>query len=105
MELTRVAAECQFKPLARLQRLGSPIVDAVVEGTLHDFWAELGEQLGVPLGITDAGEVNKALGLPECNTGANRRTTTQTSLSFRSRETLWGTGGSCPALATCGASG
>lgn len=62
MELTRVAAECQFKALARLQRLGSPIVDAVVEGTLRDAWVELGEQLGVPVGITDAVEVSKALG-------------------------------------------
>ncbi|KAH9360345.1 hypothetical protein HPB48_019525 [Haemaphysalis longicornis] len=57
MELTRVAAKCQFKALARLQRLGSPIIDAVVEGKLRHAWAELGEQLGVPRDITDPVEV------------------------------------------------
>ncbi|KAH9371640.1 hypothetical protein HPB48_022422 [Haemaphysalis longicornis] len=61
LELARVAAECQLKSLARLQRLNSSTVDAVIEGPLMDCRGTLSDSLGVPHGISGAEELFAAV--------------------------------------------
>ncbi|KAL1466602.1 hypothetical protein MTO96_042620 [Rhipicephalus appendiculatus] len=61
LELPRVSAEVQVKCYARLQRLGSPIVHAVLEGALDGFRPELEGKMGVQSGIVEASSLNKAL--------------------------------------------
>lgn len=53
MELSRVSAEIQIKSYARLQRLGYPTVDAVLEYALDGFRRALEEKVDVPLGLTE----------------------------------------------------
>ncbi|KAH9380829.1 hypothetical protein HPB48_021576 [Haemaphysalis longicornis] len=48
LELARVAAECQLKAFARLERLNSSTVDAVLEGPLMECRGALSASLGVP---------------------------------------------------------
>ncbi|KAH7946681.1 hypothetical protein HPB52_003205 [Rhipicephalus sanguineus] len=54
LELSRGSEEVQVKSFERLQRLGSPIVDAVLQGTLDGFRRELKEKKGVSSGIVEA---------------------------------------------------
>ncbi|KAH7984581.1 hypothetical protein HPB52_022855 [Rhipicephalus sanguineus] len=61
LELSRVSAEVQVKGYARLQRFGSPIVYAVLEGALDGFRRELEAKMGVPSGVVEASSLNKAL--------------------------------------------
>ncbi|KAH9379794.1 hypothetical protein HPB48_007295 [Haemaphysalis longicornis] len=61
LELARVAAECQLKAFARLQRLNSSTIDAVLEGSLMDCRGALGDSLGVPHAISGAEEVFAAV--------------------------------------------
>ncbi|KAH7974136.1 hypothetical protein HPB49_010379 [Dermacentor silvarum] len=60
LELSRVSAESQVKSFARLQRLGSPIVDAVLDGALGGFRRGLEEKMGVPMGIVESTSLDKA---------------------------------------------
>ncbi|KAH6940937.1 hypothetical protein HPB50_010443 [Hyalomma asiaticum] len=60
-ELSRVSAEIQVKCLARLQRGGSPTVDAVLGAALDGFRRELEEKMGVTSGIVEAPFLNAAL--------------------------------------------
>ncbi|KAH7974218.1 hypothetical protein HPB49_012242 [Dermacentor silvarum] len=61
LELSCVSAESQVKSFARLQRLGSPIVDAVLDGALDGFRRGLEEKMGVPMGIVESTSLHKAL--------------------------------------------
>ncbi|KAH7932824.1 hypothetical protein HPB49_003262 [Dermacentor silvarum] len=58
LELSRVSAESQAKSFARLQRLGSPIVDAVLDGALDGCR----RKMGVPLGVVEPASLDRALG-------------------------------------------
>ncbi|KAL1481103.1 hypothetical protein MTO96_050461 [Rhipicephalus appendiculatus] len=61
LELSSVPAELQGKCCAWLQRLGSPLVYAVLEGALDGFRRDLEVKMGVPSGVVEASFLNKAL--------------------------------------------
>ncbi|KAH7934164.1 hypothetical protein HPB49_022212 [Dermacentor silvarum] len=61
LELSPVAAECQVKAFARLQRLGSPVVDAVLERALRRDREALEARISVPTGIVEPSLLKKAL--------------------------------------------
>ncbi|KAH7946513.1 hypothetical protein HPB52_000265 [Rhipicephalus sanguineus] len=94
LELSRVSGEVQVQCYARLQRLGSPIVDAVLEGALDGFRREIEEKMGVPSGIVEASALNKALREARLTYLEDSRQNTLIRASLLWRMILSGAGGS-----------
>ncbi|KAH7933469.1 hypothetical protein HPB49_012943 [Dermacentor silvarum] len=59
------------KSFARLQRLSSLIVDAVLDGALDGFRRKLEEKVGVPLGVVEPASLDRALGVVEIALGGD----------------------------------